>query len=261
MAKLQIRHITKTFKKGKEPEHVVLNDLSFDVEEGQFVSLLGPSGCGKTTLLTMIGGFQEPTSGEILLDGVPVKGPSSERGYVFQNYALFPWMSVEKNIAYGMKFLDIPPEEKEARMQSLIKMSHLQGHEKKFPIQLSGGMQQRVAVARAMAGRPKVLLLDEPLGAVDFQTRELMQNQLDQMIREAGITAVMVTHDVAESVFMSDRVIVLGSNGGHILSDMKVDLPRPRQRDSEEFEHYTHELTLLVRQAFNEGHHSLDEGE
>ena len=180
MAKLQIRHITKTFKKGKEPEHVVLNDLSFDVEEGQFVSLLGPSGCGKTTLLTMIGGFQEPTSGEILLDGVPVKGPSSERGYVFQNYALFPWMSVEKNIAYGMKFLDIPPEEKEARMQSLIKMSHLQGHEKKFPIQLSGGMQQRVAVARAMAGRPKVLLLDEPLGAVDFQTRELMQNQLDR---------------------------------------------------------------------------------
>ena len=261
MAKLQISHVTKVFEKKKQPEHVVLEDLNFSVEEGEFISLLGPSGCGKTTLLTMIGGFQEPTKGEILVDGKRVSGPSSERGYVFQNYALFPWMTVEKNIAYGMKFLDFTPEEKRDRMEKLIKMSHLQGHEKKYPIQLSGGMQQRVAVARAMAGRPKVLLLDEPLGAVDFQTRELMQNQLDEMIRSANITAVMVTHDVAESVFMSDRVIVLGSNKGHIVSDMKIDMPRPRQRLSEEFEKYTHELTLLVRKAFGEASHSLDEEE
>ena len=196
MAKLQIKNITKVFKKKNHPDHIVLENLNFSVEEGEFVSLLGPSGCGKTTLLTMIGGFQEPTTGEIVVDGEVVTGPSSERGYVFQNYALFPWMSVEKNIAYGMKFLDFSAEEKQQRMEKLIKMSHLQGHEKKYPIQLSDGMQQRVAVARAMAGKPKVLLLDEPLGAVDFQTRELMQNQLDEMIRSANITAVMVTHDV-----------------------------------------------------------------
>ena len=259
MAKLEISHITKVFTKKNHPDHVVLEDLNFSIEEGQFVSLLGPSGCGKTTLLTMIGGFQEPTSGEIIVDGEKVEGPSSERGYVFQNYALFPWMTVEKNIAYGMKFLDFTPEEKKTRMEKLIKMSHLSGHEKKYPIQLSGGMQQRVAVARAMAGRPKVLLLDEPLGAVDFQTRELMQNQLDEMIRSANITAVMVTHDVSESAFMSDRVIVLGSNKGHVVADMKIDLPRPRERLSDEFERYSHELTLLVRKAFNEAQHSLDE--
>ena len=261
MAKLEISHISKSFQKKKAPEHVVLQDVNFTVEDGQFVSLLGPSGCGKTTLLSMIGGFQEPTAGEILVDGKAIHGPSSERGYVFQNYALFPWMTVEKNIAYGMKFLDFTKEEKQERLEKLIKMSHLQGHEKKFPIQLSGGMQQRVAVARAMAGRPKVLLLDEPLGAVDFQTRELMQNQLDEMIREAKITAVMVTHDVAESVFMSDRVIVLGSNKGHIVADMKIDLPRPRDRQSDAFEEYTRELTVLVRQAFNEADHSLEEEE
>ena len=261
MAKLQISHVTKVFSQGRKPDHIVIEDLSFEIEDGQFVSLLGPSGCGKTTLLTMIGGFQEPTSGEILLDGVKVEGPSSERGYVFQNYALFPWMTVQKNIEYGMKFLDMPADEKKNRLKQLIEVSHLKGHEKKYPIQLSGGMQQRVAVARAMAGRPKALLLDEPLGAIDFQMRELMQNELENMIREANITAVMVTHDVSESVYMSDRVIVMGSNKGRMVADLPIDMPRPHDRESAQFQDYVTELTGLVRQAFREGHHSLEEGE
>ncbi|MBQ0059724.1 MAG: ABC transporter ATP-binding protein [Lachnospiraceae bacterium] len=252
MARLSVDGVTKVFEeKGKEP-HVVLENLRFDIEEGQFISLLGPSGCGKTTLLTMMGGFQAPTSGKILLDGVPVEGPSSERGYVFQNYALFPWMTVEKNVAYGMKFSSMSAKEKQEKLKRLIEIAHLQGHEKKYPIQLSGGMQQRAAVARALAGQPKVLLLDEPLGAVDFQMRELMQNELEHMVREAKITVVMVTHDVSESVFLSDRVIVLSSNKGRVVADVPIDLPRPRDRSSEEFDKYVFKLTNLVRRAFQE---------
>ena len=252
MARLTVDNVSKIFEEKGKPPHVVLENLSFDVEEGQFISLLGPSGCGKTTLLTMMGGFQSPTSGNILLDGKKVDGPSSERGYVFQNYALFPWMTVEKNIAYGMKFSSLSADEKKARLQRLIEIAHLRGHEKKFPIQLSGGMQQRAAVARALAGQPKVLLLDEPLGAVDFQMRELMQNELEHMVQEAKITVVMVTHDVSESVFLSDRVIVLGSNRGHIVGDVAIDLPRSRDRSSEAYEKYVFQLTNLVRQAFQE---------
>ena len=250
---LKVDNITKIYKSNKkEPDKVVLKNVSFSVNEGEFVCLLGPSGCGKTTLLTMIGGFLEPTEGSILLDGKKIQGPSSERGYVFQNYALFPWMTVKQNIAYGLKFIDKSKEEKEDRVNYLINMARLNGNEKKFPIQLSGGMQQRVAVARALAGYPRVLLLDEPLGAIDFQMRELLQNELDQMIEEAHITALMVTHDVSESVFMSDRVIVLGNNHGHIVSDYKIDLPRKRDRDSDDFKKCVSDLTSLVRIAFNE---------
>lgn len=255
---LKIDRVTKVFEEKGNASHVVLEDISFSVEKGQFISLLGPSGCGKTTLLTMLGGFQIPTSGRILLDGEPISGPSAERGYVFQNYALFPWMNVQKNILYGLKFSGLSKEEKEARLEELLDMAHLRGHEKKYPIQLSGGMQQRVAVARALANRPKVLLLDEPLGAVDFQMRELMQNQLEQMVQEANITVVMVTHDVAESVFLSDRVLVMGGNKGRIIEDVVIDLPRTRDRDSEEYRNYVTHLTGLLRQAFREGHHTLE---
>ena len=231
-------------------DFTALNGVSLDIREGEFFTLLGPSGCGKTTLLTMMGGFQDCTDGAILLDGVAINGPSPERGYVFQNYALFPWMTVEKNVAYALKFMDIPEEEKKARVNNALEMAHLTEHRKKFPIQLSGGMQQRCAVARALVSRPKVLLLDEPLGAVDFQMRELMQNELERMVREANITVVMVTHDVSESVFFSDRVIVFGREKGQIVGDIKIDLPRTRDRSSKEYEGYVFQLTNLLREAF-----------
>jgi len=201
-------------------------------------------------LLSMMGGFQAVTDGAILLDDKKIEGPSSERGYVFQNYALFPWMTVEKNVAYGLKFQNIPEAEKKARVEKLLEMAHLTEHRKKFPIQLSGGMQQRAAVARALVGQPKVLLLDEPLGAVDFQMRELMQNELERMVQEAKITVVMVTHDVSESVFLSDRVIVFGREKGQIVGNVKIDLPRQRDRSSEEYERYVFQLTNLLRDAF-----------
>lgn len=258
MGCLSIKNITKIYDQGKSNERVILRNVNIEIHDGEFVSFLGPSGCGKTTLLTMIGGFQKPTSGEILIDGKKIKGPSPERGYVFQNYALFPWMTVRKNIEYGLKYINLSQKEEDQKIENLLIMAHLKEHENKFPIQLSGGMQQRVAVARALACSPKVLLLDEPLGAIDFQMRELMQNELDQMIQSANITAVMVTHDVSESVFMSDRVIVIGSNEGHILSDYHIDMPRKRNRSSKEFEHHVYELTNLVREAFNERKHNVD---
>lgn len=258
MALLEVRQITKTFDGDADQPHVVIEGLSFSVNEGEFVSLLGPSGCGKTTLLSMMGGFQKPTSGEIVLDGETIREPSASKGYVFQNYALFPWMNVEKNITYGLKFTDLTKKEKDERLDYLLEMAHLKGHEKKYPIQLSGGMQQRVAVARALACNPKVLLMDEPLGAVDFQMRELMQNQLDEMIRAAGITVVMVTHDVSESVFMSDRVLVMSADKGELLEDVKIDLSKPHDRDSAEFEKYVEHITVLLRHAFNSTEHNLD---
>jgi len=250
MVRLKVDHVSKIFTDRPGETQVVLEDVNFEVEDGEFISLLGPSGCGKTTLLSMMGGFQDVTDGAILLDDKKIEGPSSERGYVFQNYALFPWMTVEKNVAYGLKFQNVPEAEKKERIEKALEMAHLTEHRKKFPIQLSGGMQQRTAVARALVGQPKVLLLDEPLGAVDFQMRELMQNELERMVQEAKITVVMVTHDVSESVFLSDRVIVFGRERGEIVGNVKIDLPRQRDRSSAEYERYVFQLTNLLRDAF-----------
>jgi len=243
---LKINNVRKVFD-----DHEVIKDFNCEVKEGEFVCLLGPSGCGKTTLLSMIGGFQKMTSGSITLDEREVAGPSVERGYVFQNYALFPWMSVRKNILYPLKMQGVPKAQQEERLQELLELAHMEGHEHKYPIQLSGGMQQRVAVLRALAGRPRILLMDEPLAAVDFQMREIMQNELDILVRKAGTAIVMVTHDVNESVYLSDRVLVMQSNGGALQTDMKIDLPRPRQRTDPQFKKYANDLTDLLREAFN----------
>jgi NitT/TauT family transport system ATP-binding protein len=250
MPLLAINHVRKEFPVKNEANHVVIDDFNLVVNEGEFVCLLGPSGCGKTTLLTMIGGFTPVTSGEILLDGRQIKGPGVDRGYVFQNYALFPWMNVRKNILYSLKIQKIPKNEQEQRLKDLLSIARLDGHEKKYPIQLSGGMQQRVAVARALASRPRVLLLDEPLGAVDFQMREIMQNEFSALISNAKTTVVMVTHDVSESIFLSDRVIVMSANRGEVIAKVNIDLKKPKERDSSQFKEYVNNLTDLVRQAF-----------
>ena len=183
MALLTVDHVKKSFADRDGHVRSVIDDLSFEVSKGQFVSLLGPSGCGKTTLLTILAGFQTCTEGTAALEGRPIEGPGVERGYVFQNYALFPWMTVRSNILYSLRIAGESREKQEARLNELLELAHLKGHEGKYPIQLSGGMQQRVAVVRALAGRPKVLLLDEPLGAIDFQMREIMQSELDLLVR------------------------------------------------------------------------------
>ena len=252
MALLTVDHVKKSFADRDGRVRSVIDDLSFEVRKGQFVSLLGPSGCGKTTLLTILAGFQTCTEGTAALEGRPIEGPGVERGYVFQNYALFPWMTVRSNILYSLRIAGESREKQEVRLDELLELAHLKGHEGKYPIQLSGGMQQRVAVVRALAGRPKVLLLDEPLGAIDFQMREIMQSELDLLVRQVSATVVMVTHDVGESVFLSDRVLVMGAGGCRLLADVAIDMPRPRDRSSRQFKDYVGDLTDLLRRAFRE---------
>ncbi len=252
MALLEVKGITKVFSQKRKPAHIVLEDMSFTVERGQYVSLLGPSGCGKTTLLTMMGGFLPADAGQIILAGKQVEKPGPDRGFVFQNYALFPWMTVRENILYSLQVQKLSQSEQHERLQELLEISHLHGSENKYPIQLSGGMQQRVAVVRALASHPEILLLDEPLGAIDFQMRELLQEELAALVEGAKTTVVMVTHDVNESVYLSDRVIVMSALKGQIVKDVHIDLDRPRNRQSNGFKAYVAELTELVRQAFHE---------
>lgn len=246
--KLEVKNVNKYFVNEKKT-HEVLRDVNFIVKGGEFVTLLGPSGCGKTTLLTIIAGFQQASSGEILLNDNVVDKPGPDRGFVFQNYALFPWMTVRDNILYPMKQQKIAPDEAESRLKYLLSMAQLDGKENLHPSQLSGGMKQRTAVIRALASRPEVLLMDEPLGAVDFQMRQILQEELEALWLKDKTTVVMVTHDVDEAVYLSDRVIVFSANGGVIIEDMKIDLERPRKRDTEEYDIYKDKLTKILKIA------------
>ena len=256
---LCIRGIRKVFRAGRRaPEHVVLGDISLSVHEKELVCLLGPSGCGKTTLLTIVAGFQEATSGEVLLDGSPVRAPGVDRGFVFQGYALFPWMTVEENILYALKLKKVSKREQQERLEQLLQMSHLQGSEKKYPKELSGGMKQRVAVMRALAASPQILLLDEPLAAIDFQMRKNMQDELSELVQSANTTSIMVTHDVDEAVYMADRVVVMTPDAGRTIADYAVDIARPRDRKSPEFLHHVEQLSSYLSEAFLIGERMLD---
>lgn len=247
-----IRDINKTFKHKKQVNEVLKN-INLTINEGEFISLLGPSGCGKTTLLTIIGGFQESTSGSIFIGDRQVKKPGPDRAFVFQNYALFPWMTVGKNITYPMKQQKISKEERIKRLNQLLKMAHLEGKENLYPHQISGGMKQRVAVIRALACKPEVLLMDEPLGAVDFQMRKILQEELEEILIQDKTTVIMVTHDVDEAVYMSDRVVVMSTNSGEIIEDIKIDIKKPRKylRESKEYEKYKEHLTNVLKKALN----------
>lgn len=245
---LKVEGISKNFK-NESSVQTVLKDLSFSVREGQFVTLLGPSGCGKTTLLTIIAGFQAASGGRILINGQQVTRPGPDRGFVFQNYALFPWMTVRDNILYPMKQRKVPGREREKRLEELLFMAQLEGKEKLFPHQLSGGMKQRTAFIRALAGRPEVLLMDEPLGAVDMQMRQSLQDDLETLWLKDKTTVVMVTHDVDEAIYLSDRVIVMSAQEGKIVEDMPVRLPRPRDRKGMEYHKHKEHLTEALRIA------------
>lgn len=248
---LRVENINKTFINDKV-EHKVLEDINLTVNEGEFVSLLGPSGCGKTTLLTIIGGFQHAESGKIFVDGKEVNKPGIDRAFVFQNYALFPWKTIRENIIFPMKRQKMHKDEIEKRLQELLELSDLQGKEKMYPHQLSGGMKQRVAVMRALACNPKVLLMDEPLGAIDFRMRQNLQEELEKIWMKNKITAVMVTHDVDEAVYMSDRVVVMSRNKGEIIKDLKIDMERPRDRKDKKYINYKEELTAILSECYGE---------
>lgn len=250
---ISVQKISKSFKgrRKTEPENQVLKDVSFEVQEGEFVSLLGPSGCGKTTTLTIIAGFQKPSGGVIKVNGEEVTKPGPDRAFMFQNYALFPWMKVGENIEYPMKKMKLDKEERRKRLNDLLAMAQLTEYENYYIHEISGGMKQRVALLRALACDPRILLMDEPLGAVDFQMRQLLQVQLESILQQKKVTSLMVTHDVDESVYLSDRVIVMSRDHGKIMEDLKIDLPRPRDRTAPKYHEYVDELTNILKTALN----------
>ncbi len=231
---ISINGINRTYTDANGSETEALQDININVKPGEFISLIGPSGCGKTTLLRLIAGLDQAQSGEILLDNKKISGTHYERGYVFQHANLFPWENIENNIAAGLKARRIY-KEKKGDVAYFIELSGLKGFEKSYPHQLSGGMAQRASLARALINDPKVLLLDEPLGALDSFTRFDLQDKLLELWNERGTTTILVTHDVDEAVYLSDRIVIMTPRPGKIESIIEVKLKRPRVRNSEEF--------------------------
>jgi len=207
---------------------LALQASDLDVAENDFVTILGPSGCGKSTLLRIVAGLDRQTAGEALLDGRRIEGPGADRGMVFQSYTLFPWLSVLDNVCFGLKERGLARAEQLAAAQGYIEQVGLKGFEQHYPKQLSGGMQQRTALARALANRPRMLLMDEPFGALDHQTRELMQELLLGIWERERTTVLFVTHDIDEAVFMGSRVVVMSARPGRIKLDRRIELPHPR---------------------------------
>ncbi|MCG5214596.1 ABC transporter ATP-binding protein [Streptosporangium soli] len=230
-ALIEIRGLGKSFV-GQDNETVeALRDVNLDVGENEFLTVLGPSGCGKTTLLKTIAGLIPWNDGDIRIDGTPVRGPGPDRSMVFQNFALLPWATVLDNVAFGLRMRGVGRAEREERARSLIAMVGLSGFETKRPGELSGGMQQRVGLARALAMRPRVLLMDEPFGAVDEQTRRLLQEELLSIWEEHRMTVVFITHSMEEAVLLGDRVVLMSARPGRISEIVPVPLERPRSSD------------------------------
>ncbi|HOK57857.1 ABC transporter ATP-binding protein [Methanothrix sp.] len=231
MSLLEVRSVSKVFDvDGKTME--VLRDISMSVDEGEFVCFIGPSGCGKTTLLRIIAGLEFPSSGSVLLDGAPIRGPGPERGMVFQEYSLFPWRTVLDNVAFGPEIRGVPREERYRLAREYLKMVGLERFESRYPHELSGGMKQRVAIARALVNNPKALLMDEPFGALDAQTRNVMQSELLRIWEQERKTIIFVTHSVDEAIYLGDRIIVFSARPGRVKEIIGIDLPRPRKRTS-----------------------------
>ena len=231
---VSIRNVSKSFAVDGGTVQA-LSDVSLSIRPGEFVSLIGPSGCGKSTLLRLIAGLETPDSGTVAIDGVPVTKPSLRRGIVFQDHRLLPWLTVEANVLLSLNALPGAETEKRARVGDLLQLVGLAGFERAYPHQLSGGMSQRAAIARALAPRPQLLLLDEPLGALDSLTRGYLQEELLRLWEHEGITMLMVTHDVEEAVFLSDRIVVMDPRPGRVREVFDIASPRPRQRSARDF--------------------------
>jgi NitT/TauT family transport system ATP-binding protein len=231
MALLEIKGVNKLFlSDGKEME--ALHDINLSIRENEFVCFIGPSGCGKTTLLRIIAGLEKATSGTISLAGEPITGPGPERGMVFQEYSLFPWRTVLENISFGPELKGAPAPERKARSRQYLKMVGLERFEARYPHELSGGMKQRVAIARALVNDPRALLMDEPFGALDAQTRNIMQAELLRIWEEEKKTVVFVTHSVDEAIYLADRIVIMSARPGRIKDIIEISIPRPRNRTS-----------------------------
>ena len=225
--RVEVQHVFKAFQhNGSSLE--VLHDVSLTVEEGEFICFLGPSGCGKSTIVHLIAGLERPDAGHITVDGKPVSGPGPRRVVVFQDAALFPWLSVMGNVEFGLRIAGVPKTERRTQAMAYIKLVHLSKFVHAYPHQLSGGMKQRVAIARALAMQPEILLLDEPFGALDAQTRAVMQEELLQIWQKTGQSILFVTHNVREATGLADRVYVISSRPGRIKRVYKIEVDRPR---------------------------------
>ncbi len=230
---------------------IAVRDADLVVNPGEFVSIIGPSGCGKSTFLNAVAGFLKPTSGSVTVDGEPVKGPSADRGMVFQQYSLFPWKTVRENVEFGLKMRGMGKSERAVAARTLLGLAGLSAFEDHYPDRLSGGMKQRVGIVRALATGPKVLLLDEPFGALDAQTRVIMQQILTNLWQRLGISVLFVTHDIDEAIFLSDRIYVMTARPGTIKAEVTVPLPRPRDAALQltpEFVQLRADLGALIRE-------------
>jgi len=224
---LQVQDLEKTFG-DNEARHVVFDHVSLDIHRREFITVIGPSGCGKSTLARIVAGLDEATSGEILLDGHAVSGPGPDRGMVFQGYTLFPWLTVKRNVMFGLEMQNKSRSTAESEARSWIDMVGLAKFENSYPHELSGGMKQRVAIARALANEPRILLMDEPFGALDAMTRCKMQKYLLEIWKKVDVTILFITHDLDEAIFLSDRILVLGTNPGGVREVIENPVPRPR---------------------------------
>ncbi len=225
---LTVSQLSKTFAANSGPGTVALQATDLAVAENDFITILGPSGCGKSTLLRMVAGLDTPTSGTIVLDERPITGPGADRGMVFQSYTLFPWLTILQNVCFGLREKGLTLSAQHDVAHQFIKKVGLTGFENHFPKQLSGGMQQRTALARALANNPRILLMDEPFGALDHQTRELMQELLQGIWEAEQKTVLFVTHDIDEAIFMGNRVVVMSARPGRIKCDVAIPLAHPR---------------------------------
>src|SRR5438270_2372993 len=255
--KLELRSVSRTFP-SHSGEVKALQDVSLRIRPGEFVCIVGPSGCGKSTLLNLFAGLDRPTSGEVLMEGIPIQQPGPDRLVMFQEHGLFPWLSVRKNVEFGLRWKKIPAEQRREIAQHWLRVVHLEKFQDSYVHQLSGGMKQRVALARSLAMDPKVLLMDEPFTALDAQSRDLLHEELEQVWSSTAKTIVFVTHNVREAVRLGDRVILMTFRPGRIMKDFRINLPRARHVEDAEVAATAKELMAYLRtdidRAFQEEH-------
>ena len=230
--KLKVEHLSKVFINQKGERLTALDDVCIEVEESEFVVLVGPSGCGKSTLLNIIGGLEKATDGSVMIDDRRVEGPGADRGMVFQGYSLFPWLDVQKNVEFGLKMQKVPKAEREERAKRYLEMVGLSGFEKSLPKELSGGMKQRVAIARTLAANPEMLLMDEPFGALDAQTRVVMQELMAHISRQTKNTILFITHDIDEAILLGQRIYVMSPRPGRIKKMIEVSIEGERTHNT-----------------------------
>lgn len=249
--KVVAKGLRKSF--GDGPGAVIaVNDFDLSIPEQQFACILGPSGCGKSTFLFMVAGLERPTSGELQVNGKDIRGPGRDRGMLFQQFALFPWRTARRNIEFGLEIQNMARAERRERANHWLSVMNLESFADAYPHQLSGGMQQRIAIARLLVNEPDILLMDEPFAALDSQTRSVLGEQLIRVWQHLQRTVVFVTHSVDEAIYLSDRLIVMTRRPGRIKADLPIDLPRPRDPASDEFNSLRREVTRLIRAEVDE---------